>query len=456
MLVRFGEVYEQANRSSIGELDGVAQQVEQDLPQAGGVGLDRFRQQAGEVDLQRQGLVLGATPHQLHDPAHDLDRRYLPPVHPQLAGFDLREVEDVVDDVQQVVAVGHDGAYGFLGVGGRHCLRKHLCETEDGGHRRADFVAHVGQKRTLCLRGLLRTLARAFQLGGLGFHLRGVVTQLGLVELGLGDVLDGPGHAHRLVVLVTHRNAARPEPAVGAGLGSQAVFDDVGLVLLQVQTQALHGVGTVLGMEMCFPGREAAVELVVLVAEQLLEPGRQPHLVGHQVPVPDAVGGALHRQGEAFLRGATFLDLGLQGGVGPVELPVQPVDVAEEPGHDDGVAEDLQDVGHVEHGVEELVGPRHEQRLCEQTQDQRQDQRALEVIFAPGTLAQVADQGGQEEHRREEGVRTAEKQFGKVRRRQRCERQETEAGQGDARHRQVNRGRVDPALGAQLLFLSPG
>ena len=70
----------------------------------------------------------------------------------KFAGFDLREVEDVVDNAQQrlcrIFDLGQVIALFGRQLGGECEMR----EADDAVHRRADFVAHVGEKFALCLR----------------------------------------------------------------------------------------------------------------------------------------------------------------------------------------------------------------------------------------------------------------------------------------------------------------
>ena len=68
-----------------------------------------------------------------------------------LAGLDLGEIENVVDQVEQVLAAGMDGveifAALFLALG--EAAAQHVGEADDRVHRRADFVAHAGQEFAL-------------------------------------------------------------------------------------------------------------------------------------------------------------------------------------------------------------------------------------------------------------------------------------------------------------------
>src|SRR6185312_7368912 len=84
-------------------------------------------------------------------------------IHRNGAGFDLRQVENVADQIQQVGAGGVDGA-GELDLTRRQvALRvvgKLLAEDQDRVQRCPQLVRHVGQEFRLVLR-------RQRQLGGL-------------------------------------------------------------------------------------------------------------------------------------------------------------------------------------------------------------------------------------------------------------------------------------------------
>ena len=190
----------------MGELRGVAQQVEEDLTGLGDVG--DHRAQAGEIrDLQpvavardqRMDRGHGARDHLRHVEALAED------LH--LAGLDLRDVEDVVDQAQQVAPGGED----LLEVGDEALLAQvvgllleHLAVADDGVERRAQLVAHVGQEGALgAVRGH-RLVARERQLA-LGL-LEGIVLpgQLGrpLLHLALERALGLLERAVRLAHLV--------------------------------------------------------------------------------------------------------------------------------------------------------------------------------------------------------------------------------------------------------------
>jgi hypothetical protein len=82
--------------------------------------------------------------------------REVPLFQNELPGFDLREVENVIDDGEQVLSRCHD-LVELRGLHGRHTGSPHQAgETEDAVHRGADFVRHIGQKsafRDICCLG---------------------------------------------------------------------------------------------------------------------------------------------------------------------------------------------------------------------------------------------------------------------------------------------------------------
>ena len=197
--------------AAFGELDGVGQQVGQHLAQAVRIAAHGGGQAVVDAAGQFELLRMGARRHQLH---HVFDRLVEIEVEGfdlELAGFDLREVEDVVDDRQQRLA---RAAHGFqerplLGVERR--LEQQLGEPQHAVHRRADLVAHVGQELAL---GLARVfgggLGRAQLLLAVAQRLLGQRALCGVEEHGV----DADDNA--LVVDVGHMAAGVPDRVAGA------------------------------------------------------------------------------------------------------------------------------------------------------------------------------------------------------------------------------------------------
>jgi hypothetical protein len=141
----------------LGELDGVAEDVEQDLAQPGDVAADRSRDVAVEDIREVELLLGGARADQVErrlDALAQVERMRLD-VHPP--GFDLREVEDVVDDRQQRIARIADRRRELALVVGERRVEEQAAHADHRVHRRADFVAHVCQEGAL---GLVRGFGR--------------------------------------------------------------------------------------------------------------------------------------------------------------------------------------------------------------------------------------------------------------------------------------------------------
>jgi hypothetical protein len=96
----------------------------------------------------------------------------------ELAGLDLRQVEDLVDQVQQMRS-GPGNAPQRLdevvlaGIGG--VLDQHFGNADDGVQRRAQLMAHVGEELALGQIGFFGLLLTAFEFGDVGIDGNGAV-----------------------------------------------------------------------------------------------------------------------------------------------------------------------------------------------------------------------------------------------------------------------------------------
>ena len=131
------------------ELDGVREQVEDDLLQAQLVGPDVVE---ARLDLQREGHVAAArrargpwTSPCSRTATRETRRRL--ELHPPR--LDLRQVEDLVDQLQQVAAGVADVAQVLLlplvDVA-EHALQEHVREPDHGVERRAQLVRHAREE----------------------------------------------------------------------------------------------------------------------------------------------------------------------------------------------------------------------------------------------------------------------------------------------------------------------
>ena len=84
-------------------------------------------------------------------------------VEHQFAGFDFREIEDLVDDAQQAVGGFFDGAQVIELTRRQFAFLQQVGEAENAIERRADFMAHVGEELGFDPACFQRLLARQVQ-----------------------------------------------------------------------------------------------------------------------------------------------------------------------------------------------------------------------------------------------------------------------------------------------------
>lgn len=177
--------------AALGELDGVADQVGEDLLQPLRVALQLDRgipvDQADQFQLL---LVGGRSQHGqgVLDQVAEIEREVF---QNQLAGLDLREIEDLVDDPQQAFRRFLDGREVVLLARAEFALLQQVGETEDAVERGADLVAHVGEELGLDPARLQGLLACQVQLDVLdldGFQVLAYVLG-GLVDVVLHFLL---------------------------------------------------------------------------------------------------------------------------------------------------------------------------------------------------------------------------------------------------------------------------
>ena len=106
--------------------------------------------------LQRDPAAAGPFPHQQQrviDRRREIERR---DVEVHSSRFDLREIEDVVDQGQQVLA-GRQDVVQVLGLllahFTEHSLQQDIRESDDRVERRPQLVRHAGEKLRLVLAG---------------------------------------------------------------------------------------------------------------------------------------------------------------------------------------------------------------------------------------------------------------------------------------------------------------
>ena len=147
----------------LGEFERVAHVVEQGLPQPGRVAAQRFGKRL-RIDRDLQPLAPGLFVDQGLDVFEQRRELEIGVLQLNPSGFDLGKIEDVVDDREQVLA----GALDLLHPHGlllrQPRAQDQVGEPEDGVHRGADFVAHVGKESALAARRPLRLVGPPGQL----------------------------------------------------------------------------------------------------------------------------------------------------------------------------------------------------------------------------------------------------------------------------------------------------
>ena len=192
-----------------------------------------------DIGIEQQVLVVGAPGHhaqRFRQRLRQIERLQVE-LHP--AGLDLRHVQDVVDDFEQIVAAGQDVVAVFLvflrAERAEHAAAHDLGKSDDGVERRAQLVAHIGEEFGFGLVGFLGAVLflgiffgevgefdglplqrrlRAFQVDHRGAQPKIVVDQFLFVLLDAGDV-----GADRDVAAVLGAALADMQPAAVVELG---------------------------------------------------------------------------------------------------------------------------------------------------------------------------------------------------------------------------------------------
>src|SRR5688572_7413625 len=164
----------QLDAALVRELEGVRQQVLQNLQQPLLVGNRAARQLRIQVDRQAEVLVARDLLEAALQVVGDRRELHRADVERDHAGLDLRQVEDVVDQREQLAAGAMDGLRELdllraeVGV---DVVRQELGEDQQAVERRAQLVRHVGQELGFVLRDQRQLLGFLFEqlLGALDF-----------------------------------------------------------------------------------------------------------------------------------------------------------------------------------------------------------------------------------------------------------------------------------------------
>src|SRR5215472_3862452 len=142
-------LHPQHHFSPFGELDGVAQQVKQHLSQAKRVADEIERHIGGDLRHQLEALFVRLDSGYLQASLDHIRQVEFDAADFHTTGFDLREVEDVVDQIEQAVSGPAEDAHVFALLRAELRFPQEVGDTDDGVHRGPDLVAHAGEEFAL-------------------------------------------------------------------------------------------------------------------------------------------------------------------------------------------------------------------------------------------------------------------------------------------------------------------
>ncbi len=146
----------QSHTTMLGKLESVRQQVLEHLLQALGIRHQTARKILVHLHFEGKPPIVGFMPERTTHHIQEAGEEYFFCVHGNGAGFDLGQIQNVADEIQQIGSGAMDGA------GKLHLLRRQvlirivaklLAENQNAVERSAQFVGHVGQEFGFVLRG---------------------------------------------------------------------------------------------------------------------------------------------------------------------------------------------------------------------------------------------------------------------------------------------------------------
>ena len=175
----------------LGKFDGVADQIDQNLAQPPRVAAQQTGNRRFDQAVEFEIFLLRPDGQHLDRIFHRNAQIEIQGLQLQLAGFNLGEIQNLVDDRQQRLATGaHD--LGVLALfGGQFRVQQQSRHANYPVHRRANLVAHIGQELALGAVGRFRRFSGPVQ-GGFAVFLFGniggeSVPENAAIRLALGN-----------------------------------------------------------------------------------------------------------------------------------------------------------------------------------------------------------------------------------------------------------------------------
>ena len=163
-----GEADLEADIPLLGELDGIAHVVDQDLAESQFVTDQLIGNIRRYVDDELQSLLVGLFGGQIDQVIEQIIEGEGLRIERQLAGLNLGKVEDIVDDAEQMTPRALDLVDKSLLAAIQRRFLQQVGQAEDGVERGSDLVAHVGQEVGF---DACRLLGQLFGIGQFGFGL---------------------------------------------------------------------------------------------------------------------------------------------------------------------------------------------------------------------------------------------------------------------------------------------
>ena len=213
-----------------GVLDGIAQQVEQNLVQTQAVAADVLVNYVHRVHIQLQLLGMDIRMHDVAQPVEDVGQGTGLLLQGHLPALNSAHIQHIVDEAEQMVAGCHNffqialHLVPLVDVGGGQG-----CKADNGVHGGADIVRHVGQESAFGL------------VGPVCLH-QGVLQQVHPLDLPAGILVHIPKAQHHLPAVLPlarpdrfHLEIAELSPA------HHPVVEDICISLVQPLAQILEG-----------------------------------------------------------------------------------------------------------------------------------------------------------------------------------------------------------------------
>ena len=141
---------EQHAIAGLAEFHRVGDEVQQHLLQLQRIGACSRGSIGAEIDIDADLQRAGALADELHHVADDHRNLGLFLVELDLAGFELRDVENVADDAEKMLRARADVAriadITLAAERPHDLVGHHLAEADDGVERRAQLMAHIGEE----------------------------------------------------------------------------------------------------------------------------------------------------------------------------------------------------------------------------------------------------------------------------------------------------------------------